>query len=266
MILLDPDIDAGPARQALTRAAHAKARTPTTIERTPWQERIPTLRTLDRFLADAQKAVRLKGEVSVLLTGDKAIRRMNRGFRGKDKATDVLSFPALAEGFGTAAERIAGDLAVSVDTARKQAREQQHALTCELKVLLLHGLLHLAGYDHEADEGQMARRERTLREKLRLPVGLIERAGVEVAPKHKTREKSMEPQARRKNKDAPNMGHPKAVRAAGEKKPASLRTDSKTSGVERPAAKKAASKTSAKKIPAGKSAVKKPARGAKGTR
>jgi probable rRNA maturation factor len=85
----------------------------------------------------------------------------------------VLSFPA--EGVG--AEEIAGDLAISVPSARKQAAEQGHSLSVEVKVLILHGLLHLAGYDHEADEGQMARRERLLRARLGLSQGLIERVG-----------------------------------------------------------------------------------------
>jgi probable rRNA maturation factor len=127
---------------------------------------------LVRFLAEAQAAVRLKGEVTVLLTTDAAIRKLNRQFRGKNKATDVLSFPA--EGIG--AEELAGDLAISVATAVKQAVEQGHSLSTEIKVLVLHGLLHLAGYDHEADEGKMARRERLLRARLGLPQGLIERA------------------------------------------------------------------------------------------
>ena len=73
-------------------------------------------------------------------------------------------------------EKIAGDLAISVPTALRQAREQGHALSVEIKVLMLHGLLHLAGFDHERDTGQMARRERLLRGRLRLPQGLIERA------------------------------------------------------------------------------------------
>jgi len=110
----------------------------------------------------------------VLLTSDAAIRRLNRRFRGKNKATDVLSFPAEA-GFG--AEKIAGDLAISVPTARRQGTACGHSLATELKVLILHGLLHLAGYDHESDSGRMARRERLLRGRLGLPMGLIERAG-----------------------------------------------------------------------------------------
>jgi probable rRNA maturation factor len=127
---------------------------------------------LARFLTQAQSAIRLRGQVTVLLTTDAAIRKLNRQFRGKDKATDVLSFSA--EGIG--AEKIAGDLAISLPTARKQAVEQNHSLLTEIKVLILHGLLHLAGHDHESDNGKMARRERLLRTKLGLPQGLIERA------------------------------------------------------------------------------------------
>jgi probable rRNA maturation factor len=137
---------------------------------------------LARFLKDAQAAVRLKGEVTVQLTTDAAIRRLNCQFRHKDKATDVLSFPA--EGIG--AEQIAGDLAISVPTALRQAIEQGHSLSIEVKVLILHGLLHLAGYDHEADTGQMARRERLLRARLGLPQGLIERVQAPKVPVPKT--------------------------------------------------------------------------------
>ncbi len=168
MIILDPDLDPDPApkatstKRATVSASPAKSR----------DIRLPSARTLARFTGMAQKAVRLKGQVTVLLTTDAAIRRLNRQFRGKDKATDVLSFPA--EGVG--AEQIAGDLAISVTTALGQAAEQGHSLSTEIKVLILHGLLHLAGYDHEADTGQMARRERLLRAKLGLPQGLIERA------------------------------------------------------------------------------------------
>jgi probable rRNA maturation factor len=130
---------------------------------------LPTRPTLTRYLGEAQSAVGLKGEVCVLLTTDEGIRGLNRRFRKKNKATDVLSFPVEA-GFG-----LAGDLAISVETAARQAEEQGHRLSVELRVLMLHGLLHLAGYDHEVDDGAMARKERRLRAKLRLPQGLIER-------------------------------------------------------------------------------------------
>lgn len=126
---------------------------------------------LSRFLRTAQMLVGLAGEVDVLLAGDRTLRRLNRTFRGKDKATDVLSFPATENLAG----EHAGDLAISLDMARKQAAEHGHTLRDEVRVLLLHGLLHLAGMDHEADEGEMAAREAVLRAKLRLPHGLIAR-------------------------------------------------------------------------------------------
>ncbi|MGD0097704.1 MAG: rRNA maturation RNase YbeY [Terracidiphilus sp.] len=169
MILLDPDLDPYPTPRP-NPAKPASAQPPRAP--LPWAQRIPAARTLSRFLAEAQAAVRLKGEVSVLLTTDAAVRKLNRQFRGKNKPTDVLSFPA--EGIG--AEELAGDLAISIDTARRQAAEQDHSLACELKILILHGLLHLVGYDHESDDGKMARRERRLRAALGLPAGLIERA------------------------------------------------------------------------------------------
>jgi probable rRNA maturation factor len=171
MILLDPDLDPDPA-PSTTSAKQASVPGPGK------SQRIPSARTLTGFLSLARKAVRLKGQVTVLLTTDPAIRKLNRQFRGKNKPTDVISFPAdgsfPAEGLG--AEGYAGDLAISVPTAQKQAAAQGHSLSIEIKVLILHGLLHLSGYDHEADEGQMARRERLLRAKLGLPQGLIERA------------------------------------------------------------------------------------------
>jgi probable rRNA maturation factor len=133
---------------------------------------------LSRFLNRARSAVGLEGEVDVLLTSDLEIKRLNKAFRGKNKATDVLSFPAPDE-----AEGVAGDLAVSLDMAAKQAAEHGHVLRDEVRILLLHGLLHLAGEDHETDAGEMAAREAELRTKLGLPIGLIERVS---APKAKT--------------------------------------------------------------------------------
>jgi probable rRNA maturation factor len=117
--------------------------------------------------------------VTVLITTDAAIRSLNRRFRGKNKPTDVLSFPSE----GPAAAGLAGDLAISLETALKQATGQGHALATELKVLMLHGLLHLAGYDHEQDAGRMLRREQGLRMRLGLPLGLIERTAAQSAPK-----------------------------------------------------------------------------------
>lgn len=126
---------------------------------------------LARFAEAAQEAVGLRGNVDVLLSSDTVLKRLNREYRGKDQATDVLSFPAAEQ---VAAEH-AGDLAISLQTAARQARQHGHTLEEEVRVLLLHGLLHLHGMDHEADRGEMAEREATLREKLKLPVGLIGR-------------------------------------------------------------------------------------------
>jgi probable rRNA maturation factor len=176
MILLDPDMDPDPA-PTKTSTTKTAASSSSASKKTP---RLPSARTLTRFLTEAQAAVRLKGEVTVLLTTDAAIRRLNRRFRGKDKATDVLSFPAIPVPELKGAEALAGDLAISVPTAHKQAIEHGHALSTEIKVLILHGLLHLAGYDHEADTGKMARREEQLRARLGLSQGLIERTATRV--------------------------------------------------------------------------------------
>jgi probable rRNA maturation factor len=183
MILVDPDLDAdlchSPA-QVLTAPKRQKA---SQLSGPPRDCRLPCSRTFVRFLALAQSAVRLKGQVTVLLTTNGAIRRLNRQFRGLNKATDVLSFPA--EGLG--AEGIAGDLAISVPTALAQSKAQGHSLSTEVKVLILHGLLHLAGYDHEADTGRMARREQLLRGRLGLPQGLIERSDKQAVAKSSQR-------------------------------------------------------------------------------
>ena len=139
---------------------------------------LPALRA---YLRRAQHAVGLQGTVSVLLSNDRTLRRLNRDYRGKDKPTDVLSFPAAdfsIQPAGTpalAARRHAGDLALSLETAARQARALGHPLATEVRILLLHGLLHLAGYDHETDRGEMAEREEQLRRRFRLPTALIAR-------------------------------------------------------------------------------------------
>ncbi len=173
MILLDPHLDTHAAPKALSAKRTAAASAASAPQKNP---RLPSAQTLARFLAAAQQAVGLKGEVTILLTTDAAIRGLNRRFRGKNKATDVLSFPAQGPDSGPISKGIAGDLAISVTTALGQAAGQGHSLSTEIKVLVLHGLLHLAGYDHETDNGKMARREMLLRARLRLPQGLIERA------------------------------------------------------------------------------------------
>ncbi len=128
--------------------------------------------TLTRFAKKAQAAVGLEGDVDILLAGDTTLRRLNRDFRAKDKPTDVLSFPAPPD----FADGHAGDLAISLQTAQRQANEHGHTLTDEVRVLLLHGLLHLSGMDHETDSGEMAARESDLRNSLKLTSGLIDRA------------------------------------------------------------------------------------------
>ncbi len=139
-----------------------------------FQKRVPGLAelALARFLARARRAAGLKGTVNVLLTTSAEIKSLNRRFRGKDKPTDVLSFPAEPE----ARKQLAGEIAISAEIATKNARALGHSPPDEVKILVLHGVLHLRGYDHECDNGQMAKREKQLRAKLHLPDGLIERA------------------------------------------------------------------------------------------
>jgi probable rRNA maturation factor len=108
-----------------------------------------------------------------LLTGDAELRRLNREFRGKDEPTDVLSFPGVRT--GREACPTLGDLAISLARAQSQAREFGHTTEQEVRVLMLHGLLHLLGMDHEIDRGRMARAEKRWRARLGLPNGLIER-------------------------------------------------------------------------------------------
>lgn len=158
---------------------------------------------LTRFLNRARLAVGLQGEVEVLLTGDRALRRLNKDFRGKDKPTDVLSFPTPAE----IADHHAGDLAISLETAARQAETYGHTLRDEVRILLLHGLLHLSGEDHETDNGQMAAREALLRRELRLPTTLIERVSQTTA---KSTARTRQPVPVRKRKPA----KPKSGRSA----------------------------------------------------
>ena len=143
-----------------------------------WKELGLSPSGLERFLRAAQKAAGLEGTVDVLLADDATLRRLNKTFRGKNKATDVLSFPAGATTvfFGEPdAPELAGDLAISLETAARQAAQYGHSLRDEVRVLLLHGVLHLAGFDHEMDSGEMAAREAELRRKLGMEIGLIAR-------------------------------------------------------------------------------------------
>lgn len=109
-----------------------------------------------------------RGEVCVALVSDRRMRALNRQFRGKDYPTDVLSFPSDERGF-------LGDIVIAEGVAKRQAKDHGHSLKIEVQTLALHGLLHLLGYDHETDDGRMARAEARLRKQAGLPQGLIER-------------------------------------------------------------------------------------------
>lgn len=142
------------------------------------QKKVPGLSAavLGRFVLRARKAAGLRGAVNVLVTSSAAMRALNSRFRGKDKATDVLSFPAATSTRNArTAKTFAGEIAISGDIAAQNARRLGHSAALEIKVLTLHGILHLAGFDHESDNGKMARKEVNLRRALRLPLALIER-------------------------------------------------------------------------------------------
>jgi probable rRNA maturation factor len=126
--------------------------------------------SLDRFVTRARRAVGLRGSVTVLITTSREMRSLNGRFRGKHRATDVLSFPPQFQ-----SPRFAGDIAISGEIASENARRLGHSPAEEIKILALHGVLHLAGLDHESDRGKMAKVEERVREKLRLPSALIHR-------------------------------------------------------------------------------------------
>ena len=111
---------------------------------------------------------RTRGAVTVAIVANTRVRELNRRYRGKDAPTDVLSFPADEPGE-------LGDVVIALGVARRQAVQAGHSLVTEFRVLALHGLLHLLGYDHERDGGQMRRLEQRLRRKGGLREGLIER-------------------------------------------------------------------------------------------
>lgn len=124
--------------------------------------RVP-IAALEVFLARVKGLLRIRRrEVGICLVEDREIRRMNRTFRGKNKATDVLSFPA-GERNG-----YLGDIAISPAAARRNARLYGRTVPLEMRILVLHGVLHLLGHDHENDQGEMLRLESRLRRKLRL--------------------------------------------------------------------------------------------------
>jgi len=135
------------------------------------------LSPLENFLQLAKKEIGLRGDcVAVRLISDKEMKRLNRTYRGKRRSTDVLSFPAEEARRGAPASlpvqvrrtsgRYLGDIAISPREARRNARSLGRILPEELKALILHGLLHLLGYDHETDQGEMERIEMRLRRRL----------------------------------------------------------------------------------------------------
>jgi len=130
---------------------------------------------LARFLNRGRRTLKLEGEVTLLLASSAQLRRLNREFRRQDYSTDVLSFPFEGPPSPGTRAGYAGDIAISADIARQNGRLLGHGVAIEIKTLILHGLLHLAGYDHESDNGRMARKEALLRRTLGLPEGLIER-------------------------------------------------------------------------------------------
>ena len=143
----------------------------------------PIRSALARWLSDTAPAA-AHGTVTVALVKDARVRALNGHYRGKDYATDVLSFPADSGDVRVPARLQAvvrplqhlGDIVIARGVACRQAKSAGHTEATELRVLALHGLLHLLGYDHDADAGQMARVEKRLRRKGGLREGLIERA------------------------------------------------------------------------------------------
>ena len=124
--------------------------------------------TLSRFATRVQRELAIEGEVNIRVTSNREMQALNRRFRKKNKPTDVLTFPS-------AGQETKGDIAISLEIAAANAAELGHSLATEVKVLILHGMLHLAGYDHEIDDGEMQAREAELRKKFKLSAGLIER-------------------------------------------------------------------------------------------
>jgi probable rRNA maturation factor len=128
---------------------------------------------LDRWLSRVAPG-RARGSVGIAIVTDRRMQQLNFQFRQTDKATDVLSFPSSEKGGPD--DGFWGDLAIAAGVAARQARAEGHSLGVELRVLALHGLLHLLGYDHEVDKGLMGRVEERLRRRGGLPSGLVARA------------------------------------------------------------------------------------------
>ena len=177
------DMPEGPASaRKTTRASARKELAVSIVDERGRRVAAPGLAAWLRRVAPA----RARGIVSVALVSDNRVRALNKTYRRKDYATDVLSFPTAglkdppyilrASPQSPAPSPFLGDIVIARGVARRQAREARHSEQTELRVLALHGLLHLLGYDHEQDDGRMRRVERRLRRKGGLHEGLIERA------------------------------------------------------------------------------------------
>lgn len=135
--------------------------------------------TLARWI-EKHAPARARGRVVIAIVTDVTMRRFNRQFRQMDYATDVLSFPSITPGS-------LGEMAIASGVCRRQARDAGHSEATELKILALHGLLHLMGYDHEADGGEMSKVEERLRIRAGLPAGLIHRVDAAIGRRRATR-------------------------------------------------------------------------------
>jgi len=129
-----------------------------------------------------QRALGIKGDVNICITSNREIQSLNWCFRRKNRPTDVLTFPS-------AVPYVAGDIAISLEIAAANADQLGHSMDTEVKILILHGMLHLAGYDHEIDDGEMEAKEAALRMQLKLPVGLIQRSQQSAGGTRKNRER-----------------------------------------------------------------------------
>jgi probable rRNA maturation factor len=128
------------------------------------------LPSLEKFVRKVKRELRLDGrELAICLVSNAEMARLNKTYRGKQGPTDVLSFSASVEAaFRRASSKSLGDIAIAPMVARRNAKRYGRTLRDELRILILHGVLHLMGYDHELDSGQMERRERLLRRRLGL--------------------------------------------------------------------------------------------------
>jgi probable rRNA maturation factor len=163
------------ARRTIARASAGKGLAVSVVDEGGRRAAAPGLAAWLRRVAPA----RARGVVSVALVSDRRVRELNRTYRKRDYATDVLSFPNPSNPSNPQSlipNPFLGDIVIARGVARRQAREARHSEQTELRVLALHGLLHLLGYDHEQDQGRMLRVERRLRRKGGLTEGLIERA------------------------------------------------------------------------------------------